>query len=101
MTAIEVHKGDTVQLNLTITNNGEPFVPQNGEQIVFSVGRFGLKSFSVHAEDNIVKISHDLTKDMAPGSYNYDLRIYDAAKNLVATPIVGAFKVLGVVNDDI
>lgn len=101
MTTIEVYKGDTVQINLQITNNGEPFVPQNGEQIVFSVGRLGQVSFSIAAENNVVKIPHDKTDALQVGVYKFDVRIYDAAKTLVATPVVGAFRVLGVVNDDL
>lgn len=101
MTTIDVRRGDTVQLNLTITNNGEPFVPQNGERIVFSVGRFGSKEFSIDAENSVVKIPHEKTRRLPVGEHKFDVRIYDASKQLVATPIVGVFNVLEVVNGDI
>lgn len=39
MQTIEVRQGDTVQLNLALTENGQPFVPQE-ERSVFSVGRY-------------------------------------------------------------
>lgn len=101
MTIIEVRKGDTVQINLKITNNGEPFVPQNGERIVFSVGQVGRKEFSIDAENNVVKIPHEQTNLLSLGNHKFDVRIYDAGKQLVATPIVGVFSVLEVVNGDI
>ena len=34
---IEMRKGDTLRLDITLTNNGEPFIPVD-EQIVFAVG---------------------------------------------------------------
>lgn len=97
---LDVRKGDTVQLNLKITNNGEPFTP-DGEKIVFSVGRTSSPIFSVEAEDNVVKIPHEKTRNLASGDYKFDVRIYDANKTLVATPIVGVFRVLEVVNVDL
>lgn len=97
---IEVRQGDTVQLTLNLTNNGEPFVPTD-EKIVFSVGRYKDLLFSLEAEDGTVKIPHEKTRDMNPGEYKFDLRVYDADKNLVATPVVGAFRVLEVVNHDL
>lgn len=97
---LEVRKGDTVQLNLIITNNGEPFVPDQ-EKIVFSVGRTSSPIFSVEAEDSTVKIPHSMTKDLPAGEYKFDVRVYDAAKNLVATPVVGVFRVMEVVNVDL
>lgn len=97
MNIIEVRKGDTVQLNLTITNNGEPFVPDK-EKIVFSVGKMGKINFSIEAENNVVKISHDMTNDLLIGDYKFDIRIYDENKSLVATPIVGIFRISEVVN---
>lgn len=100
MTVIEARKGDTIQLNLQITNNGEPFVPTD-EKIVFSIGQFGSRVFSIEAESNVVKIPHEKTKRLAPGDYKFDIRIYDANKSLVATPIVGVFRVLEVVNNDL
>lgn len=97
---LDVRKGDTVQLNLKITNNGEPFSP-DGEKIVFSVGRTSSPIFSIEAVDGVVKIPHDKTKGLASGDYKFDVRIYDADKSLVATPIVGVFRVLEVVNVDL
>lgn len=100
MATIEIRKGDTVQLNLDIKNDGKPFVP-DGEKIVFSVGRYGEKEFSLEAENNVVLIPHSLTNELSVGVYEFDVRVYDVDKTLVATPIVGRLSVLGVVNNDL
>lgn len=97
MKIIEIRKGDTVQLNLTITNNGEPFIPEN-EKIVFSVGKMGKINFSIEAKDNIIKIPHEMTENLLVGDYKFDIRIYDVNKTYVATPIVGIFRISEVVN---
>ncbi len=100
MQTIEVRQGDTVQLNLALTENGQPFVPQE-ERIVFSVGRYKDLLFSLEAVDNTVKIPHEKTQALNPGEYKFDVRVYDQNKNLVATPVVGVFRVLEVVNHDL
>ena len=100
MQTIEVRQGDTVQLNLALTENGQPFVPQE-ERIVFSVGRYKDLLFSLEAGDNTVKIPHEKTQALNPGEYKFDVRVYDQNKNLVATPVVGVFRVLEVVNHDL
>lgn len=101
MNTIEIRKGDTIQLNLNITVNGEPFVPTD-EKIVFSVGSQNRPLFSIPADENVVKISHEMTNKLSVGKeYQFDVRVYNASKTLVATPIFGQFKVLGVVNDDL
>ena len=100
MQTIEVRQGDTVQLTLNLTDNGQPFVP-DGEKIVFSVGRYKDLLFSLEAVDGVVKIPHERTREMNPGEYKFDVRVYDADKTLVATPVVGAFRVLEVVNHDL
>lgn len=100
MNVIEIRRGDTIQLNLDITNNGKPFVPEN-EKIVFSVGRTGKVIFYIEAKNNVINISHENTKDMPIGDYKFDIRIYDESKTLVATPVVGIFRILEVVNDEL
>ena len=95
-----VRQGDTVQLKLALTENGQPFVPQE-ERIVFSVGRYKDLLFSLEAVDNTVKIPHEKTQALNPGEYKFDVRVYDQNKNLVATPVVGVFRVLEVVNHDL
>lgn len=97
---IDIFQGDTVQLTLELTENGEPFVPA-GEKIVFTVGRYKTTLFSIEAQDGVVRIPHQSTKDLSPGEYKFDVRIYDAAKTLVATPAVGILRVLEVVNRDL
>lgn len=98
MNTIEIRKGDTIQLNLNITANGEPFVPTT-EKIVFSVGSPEKPLFSIQADGNVVKISHEKTNRLVSGKeYQFDVRIYNADKSLVATPIYGVVKVSEVVN---
>lgn len=99
---IKIRKGDTLRLDITLTNNGEPFEPTN-EQVVFAVGR-GHRSpplFICPIVDGVAQITHDQTKDLPVAKYTYDLRVYDADKRLVATPLYGEFEVLEVVNGDI
>lgn len=102
MTPIKIRQGDTLRLDVTLTNNGEPFVPTN-EQIVFAVG-YGSgvpPIFTCPVIDGVAQITHEQTKDLKVANYYYDLRVYDASKLLVATPLYGTFAVLGVVNSDI
>ena len=99
---IEMYKGDTLRLDVTLTNNGEPFVPTD-EQVVFAVG-YGHGSpplFTSLVVEGVAQITHDQTKDILAGSYCYDLRVYDADKKLVATPLFGEFILLEVVNNGI
>lgn len=99
---IEMYKGDTLRLDVTLTNNGEPFVPTD-EQVVFAVGH-GHGSpplFTSPVVEGVAQITHDQTKSLSAGSYCYDLRVYDADKKLVATPLFGEFVLLEVVNGEL
>lgn len=99
---IEMYKGDTLRLDVTLTNNGEPFVPTD-EQVVFAVG-YGHGSpplFTSLVVEGMAQITHDQTKGLSAGSYCYDLRVYDADKKLVATPLFGEFVLLEVVNGEL
>ena len=99
---IQMYKGDTIQVGISLTNNGEPFIPTT-EKIVFSVGKNigGNPIFSVESSDGIAYITHEMTKSMSPGNYKYDVRVYTENKSLVATPCYGDFELLGVVNNGI
>lgn len=100
METLEIRQGDTVQLNLNLTENGQPFVPA-AEKVVFTVGRLSEVLFSLEAEGGVVKLPHEITDKLTPGTYKFDVRVYDAAKTLVATPVVGSIRVLEVVNHDL
>lgn len=100
MQTIEMRQGDTIQLRLDLTVNGQPFVPDK-EKIVFSVGRHKDLVFSLDVVDGVVKIPHEKTRDLNPADYRFDIRIYDEGKNLVATPVVGVFRILDVVNHEL
>ena len=100
MTTLEIRQGDTVQLNLNLTENGEPFVPAE-EKVVFTLARFDDVLFSLEAEDGVVRIPHEKTDKLTPGTYKFDVRVYNADKTLVATPVVGKIQVTEVVNHDL
>nr|WP_317402620.1 hypothetical protein [uncultured Gemmiger sp.] len=100
MTTLEIRQGDTVQLNLNLTENGEPFVPAE-EKVVFTLARFDDVLFSLEAEDGVVRIPHEKTDKLTPGTYKFDVRVYNADKTLVATPVVGEIQVTEVVNHDL
>lgn len=100
METLEIRQGDTVQLKLNLTENGQPFVPA-AEKVVFTVGRLSEVLFSMEAEGGVVKIPHEITNRLTPETYKFDVRVYDAAKTLVATPVVGSIRVLEVVNHDL
>lgn len=104
MQTIEIRQGDTVQLKLNLTENGQPFVPDQ-EKIVFTLSRHGKALFSLTAEDGVFRIPHELTRDLKPlrgvDEYKFDVRVYDPNRNMVATPVVGVFRVLEVVNHDL
>lgn len=98
---IKIRKGDTLRLDITLTNNGEPFEPTN-EQVVFAVGK-GVSSplFTCPVVEGVAQITHEQTKSLPCGTYKFDVRVYNANKELVATPLFGDFKLLEVVNGDI
>lgn len=102
MTDIEIYKGDTVQIEITLTNNGEPFITTD-ENILFSVGEVIGKPplFTIPVIDGVADITHDITKKMKIGNYIYDVRVYTSDKTLVATPCIGNFRIKGVVNNEI
>lgn len=97
---IEMRKGDTIQIEVSLTNNGEPFVP-DGELVVFSVGRALCRNpiFTTPVIDGVAYITHNMTADMRVGLYKYDVRVYTSDKTLVSTPCYGDFELLGVVNN--
>lgn len=98
---IEIRKGDTLRLDITLTNNGEPFIPVD-EQIVFAVGN-GVSSplFTCPVVEGVAQITHEQTKSLPCRTYKFDVRVYNANKELVATPLFGDFKLLEVVNNDL
>ncbi len=98
---LEVYRGDTMQLTIRLTNGGEPFTPTD-EKVVFTVGRYKEVQFSLEADgEGVVRIPHEQTNALTPGEYKFDVRVYDGAKTLVATPVVGTLRVLEVVNHDL
>lgn len=100
---IELRKGDTAQIEVSLTtDDGQPFIPVD-EVVMFSVGKKYSKKvyFSVPVEDEIANLTHEMTNSLSPGEYVYDVRVYNDDKTLVATPLYGDFIVKEVANDDL
>ena len=97
---ISMYKGDTVAIQVSLTNNNEPWTPTT-EKVVFSVGRTlgGNPVFTADVQNGVAYITNEMTKDMQPGTYKFDVRVYTENKLLVATPCYGDFELLGVVNN--
>ena len=79
-TAISLTRGDSLILNINVTQNGEPYVPQEGDSI-----RFALKKSISDEEPLIIKqvdlenmqltINPEDTKPLAYGTYKYDIQL--------------------------
>ncbi len=101
---IQIVRGDTKDLKISITQNGQPFVPTT-EKIVLTVK----KTYNANdpaliqkeVVNGIVKIAHEDTVNLGYGEYVFDVRIYNPDKSVVSTPIVGTLEITKVVNNDI
>lgn len=98
---ITIRKGDTIEIEVELSMNGELFVPQE-EIVEFSVGFGKNKPFFICPVINgVAHITHEQTRNMECGNYKYDVRVYTKDKILVATPIFGVFKIVEVINNEI
>lgn len=65
---IYLTRGDTAQINLALNVDGEPFVPQEGDAVVFTVKRDTALAtaplLTKAAEGLIISIKHEDTKDI-------------------------------------
>ena len=97
-TNILLTRGDTLMLKLSLTKNGEPYEPQEGDTI-----RFALKqkytdpdtevkvNKNIPSDTLILKIDPEDTKELLMGkTYVYDIEMTDANGN-VDTFITGKF----------
>lgn len=97
-TNILLTRGDTLMLQLSLTKNGEPYIPQEGDRI-----RFALKQKytdpdeevkvvrSIPIDTLILKIEPEDTKNLVMGkTYVYDIEMTDS-NGVVDTFITGKF----------
>lgn len=97
---LQIYRGDTLRLTVTLTDGqGQPFEPAEGQQVVFSVGWPGRPLLTVPVTDGAASLTHQDTARLPAAEYCFDVRVYDAAKTLVATPIFGQIAVKEAVND--
>lgn len=101
---ITMYQGDTMEVTVEITEivDGEerPWTPTN-ETVMLSVGNPGNPIFQCPVVDGVARIEHEDTQTMTPNEYVFDVRVYDPNYNLVATPLVGRFNLLEVVNHEL
>ena len=101
---ITMYQGDTMEVTVEITEivDGEerPWTPTN-ETVMLSVGNPGNPIFQRPVVDGVARIEHEDTQTMMPNEYVFDVRVYDPNYNLVATPLVGIFNLLEVVNHEL
>lgn len=101
---VAMYQGDTMEISIEITEviNGEeqPWTPTN-ETVMFSVGTTNNILFQREVINGKTRIEHEDTQDIAPDTYDFDVRVYDAEYNLVATPLVGKFQIMDVVNHEL
>lgn len=79
-TSIELTRGDSLSLKVNITKDGEEYIPEEGDSV-----RFALKKLITDDECLILKdiptdtmvlhLTPEDTKDLAYGSYIYDMQI--------------------------
>lgn len=87
---ITMTRGDTFVKTLTLAKNGQRYVPQEGDDILFTMakGFKGLRGYEVVLQKHIPidtliwLISANDTKDLDYGTYNYDLEMTYADGNV-------------------
>ena len=101
---ITMYQGDTMEVTVEITEiaDGEerPWTPTN-ETVMLSVGNPRNPIFQRPVVDGVARIEHEDTQTMMPNNYKFDVRVYDPNYNLVATPIIGDFVLLDVINREL
>ena len=62
MDILQIYRGDTLRLTVTLTDSGgEPFVPAEGQQVVFSVGWPGEVLVAVPVTEGAANLTHQDT----------------------------------------
>lgn len=100
---IEVRRGDTAVIQVALFVDNVAYSPAAGEHVVFTVKEKtndeGTPPLIQHdVVDNVVRLTHEDTKDLACGIYPCDVRVYNDSKTLVYTPLLDELKVCEVVN---
>lgn len=100
---MEIIRGDTKEISVSITKNGEPYVPL-GERVVFTVKK-DYDDDEVLIQHDVVNskvfITHEDTVNLDYGNYVYDVRVYRPDLSEVQTPIIGKLKITKVVNNNL
>lgn len=95
---ISLTRGDTLFLTVGLTDNdGEPYTPVEGDRIRFAMKkRINSKDLimykNISLEDLTFEIKPEDTKELAYGTYVYDIELTDAEDH-VTTVILGDFKI--------
>ena len=86
---IKMTRGDTVKLHVSISRKqtGEPYIPQEGDTIVFSVKKkysdaVPLIQKIIPNDTQYLIIDPEDTKDLPFGSYHYDIELIDSEGNV-------------------
>lgn len=96
---IDIVKGDTISLAIELFSDGEPFIPESGQSVWFSIGTGKTIPFvKKEVIENVVTITYADVQEIPAGAYNYDVRVYNASKVLVATPCYGIIRFMEVPN---
>ena len=86
-TKIQLTRGDTLKVQISLTQGGEPYTPQSGDSILFAVksklnapqpeyvDTNPLISKSVDTESMILTLVPNDTKQLSFGQYRYDIQV--------------------------
>lgn len=104
MNDITLTRGDTLHLQITLTDQeGEVYTLQDGDTLVFTVKK-NTSSDVVLIQKNIlnsnITISHEDTKNMAYGTYMYDVQLTQANGDVTTVIKPSKFKITEEVNYD-
>lgn len=104
MNDIELTRGDTLHLEVEITNqNGEPYELEEGDKLEFTLKKnttteeFILKR---QLSSNQFTISHEETKEMNYGTYVYDVQLTQENGDVTTIIKPSKFKITEEVNFD-
>lgn len=85
--AITMTRGDTLVLDLHLTKDDEEYVPKSGDYIRFAMSKKFLSESGyeliltkeIPTDSLQLQLDPEDTKDLAYGSYNYDIQLTDAS----------------------
>lgn len=103
---LKINRGDTVSIAVNLFIDNAAYTPTEGETVVFSVKEKLGDSEPIllqrNVENGVLHLTHEDTKSLScDRTYHYDVRLYNADKSKVLTPIIDQLKVCEVVNCDL